>query len=422
MKTARINDMKLHLREEKDGTGLLVINASQVLYLDRIGTDYVKNYLRYTTKKPLVGSVRENVVLRIMTKYKVSRKKAREDYDRLMNSIWGIVAGNTCPFTTFNVEVRVPDYSALKAPLRIDLALTYRCNNNCGHCYAGGPRKTKELSTDEWKAVIDKAYTFEVPNIVFTGGESLMRDDLEELIDYAEQKGIVTGLITNGRLLTKERVASLEKAGLDYVQVTIESYDPKIHNAMCQSETFDETVAGIRNVVGAIYTTTNTTITPANKESIVEMLPFIHSLGIRRFGMNAMIRAGRGTEAEGITYEELKVLLPQIIQKATELGMEFIWYTPTKYHKLNPVEMGLGVKACSAARITLAVEPDGSVIPCQSYFKPMGNALKDELHDIWETDLAKKLREHRLANEKCFKCIQFPLCGGGCPLELACGF
>ena len=206
------------------------------------------------------------------------------------------------------------------------------------------------------------------------------------------------------------------------MQITIESQDPKIHNAMCKTETFDETVAGIRNTVDEIYTTTNTTITPANKDTVVDLVPFLHKLGLKRFGMNAMIRAGRGTEAEGVTYEELKVLLPQIIDKANSLGMEFIWYTPTKYHKLNPVEMGLGVKACSAARITLAVEPDGSVIPCQSYFKPIGNALTDEFPKIWETDLAKKLREHKFANEKCFKCIQFPLCGGGCPLEFACGF
>ncbi|RPJ19229.1 MAG: radical SAM protein, partial [Planctomycetaceae bacterium] len=227
---------------------------------------------------------------------------------------------------------------------------------------------------------------------------------------------------TNGRLLTKERVAALKKVGLDYVQITIESPDPKIHNAMCRTDSFDETVAGIRNVVNELYTTTNTTITPANKDTIIDMISFLHKLGVKRFGMNAMIRAGRGVDAEGVTYDELKVLLPQIINEANRLGMEFIWYTPTKYHKLNPVEMGLGVKACSAARITLAVEPDGSVIPCQSYFKPIGNALTDEFPQIWETDLAKHLRGHMFATEKCFKCIQFPMCGGGCPLELACGF
>ncbi|CAJ37008.1 radical SAM/SPASM domain-containing protein [Methanocella arvoryzae] len=422
MKTAKINNAKLHLREESDGSGLLVINASRILYLDRIGSDYVKYYIHYNSHKPLVGSIRDNVVLRVMMKYKVGKKTAEQDYDRLMNSVWGVASGNTCPFSSLDVKVRTPEYGDLKSPLRIDLALTYRCNNNCGHCYAGGPRQTKELSTKEWKQIIDKAQKFEVPNIVFTGGESLLREDLEELIAQAEKLGIVTGLITNGRLLTKERVAKLKKAGLDYTQITIESPDRTIHNAMCKVDCYDETVAGIKNSVQELFTTTNTTITRANKATILDLVPFLSKLGVKRFGLNAIIRAGRGVNADGVTYEELKELLPQVITLAEQHNMDFIWYTPTPYHKLNPVEMGLGVKSCSAARLTLAVEPDGSIIPCQSYFKPLGNAVTDEFKDVWQKELALCLRGHKYAPEKCKKCIQYPMCGGGCPLELACGF
>ena len=68
------------------------------------------------------------------------------------------------------------------------------------------------------------------------------------------------------------------------------------------------------------------------------------------------------------------------------------------------------------------VQPDGSVLPCQSYFKPLGNALTDEFPDMWDADLAKQLRAHSFAPERCRSCIQFPMCGGGCPLDQACGF
>ncbi len=418
---ARIGSARLHLRQEADGSGMLIINASNILYLDRIGVDYVKRYIRYSNKKPLVGSVRDAVVLRMMLKYKVGRARAEADYDRLQSIIWGVTQGNACPFTCFDVKLKEPKYGELKSPLRIDMALTYNCNNNCCHCYAGGPRKTKELSTEDWKKILAKAVDFEVPNVVFTGGESLLRDDLEELIAYAEGLDVVTGLITNGVLLTKDRVASLKKAGLDFVQITIESPDPAVHNAMCGAESFDKTVEGIKNCVNELYTTTNTTITKKNYGTITGLVPFLHGLGVRKFGINAIIRAGRGEDAEGLTPEELKELLPGIINQANALGMEFIWYTPTKYHKLNPVEMGLGIKACSAARLTLAVEPDGSVLPCQSYFKPLGNALTDDFHMMWDTDLAKCLRNHDFVPERCRTCIQFPLCGGGCPLDLACG-
>ncbi|WP_254591269.1 radical SAM/SPASM domain-containing protein [Methanocella conradii] len=418
----RIDNTRLHLREEADGTGMLIINASNILYLDKIGMDYVRHYIRYSRKKPLIGSVRDNVVWRMMLKYKVKKKQAEADYDRLQSIIWGVTQGNACPFTCFDVKIKEPQYGLMKSPIRIDLALTYRCNNNCSHCYAGGPRQTKELSTEEWKKIIKKAVDFEVPNIVLTGGEPLLRDDLEELIAYAEGLDVVTGLITNGRLLTKERVASLKRAGLDYVQITIESPDPAIHDKMCGAASFEETVAGIKNCVGELYTTTNTTITRQNYMTVGELVPFLHGLGVRKFGLNAVIRAGKGTETDGLTPEELKELLPDIINKANALGMEFIWYTPTKYHKLNPVEMGLGIKSCSAARLTLAVEPDGSVLPCQSYFKPLGNALNDDFRAMWDSELARYLRSHSFAPERCRSCIQFPMCGGGCPLDLACGF
>jgi radical SAM protein with 4Fe4S-binding SPASM domain len=419
---AKIDNTRLHLREEADGTGMLIINASHILYLDRVGMDYIKHYIRYSRKKPLVGSIKDAVVWRMMLKYKVKKARAEADYDRMLSILWGVTQGNACPFTCFDVKLKEPEYGTMKAPLRIDLALTYRCNNNCSHCYAGGPHQTKELTTEEWKKIIKKAVDFEVPNVVFTGGESLLRDDLEELIAYAESHDVVTGLITNGRLLTRERVASLKKSGLDYVQITIESPDPAIHNKMCGVNSFEETVRGIKNSVNELYTTTNTTITRQNYQTVKDLVPFLHGMGVKKFGLNAVIRAGKGTETEGLTPEELKELLPDILNKANELGIEFIWYTPTKYHKLNPVEMGLGVKACSAARLTLAVEPDGSVLPCQSYFKPLGNALADDFRKMWDTDLAKHLRAHDFVPEHCRTCIQFPLCGGGCPLDLACGF
>lgn len=418
----KIGNARLHLRVEADGSGMLIMNASNILYLDKVGVDYAKYYIRYSKKKPLVGSVRDAVVLRMMLKYKVSKKRAEQDYDRLQSIIWGVTGGNACPFTCFDVKLKEPEYGTMKAPLRIDLALTYRCNNNCCHCYAGGPHSTKELPADEWKKIIKKAVEFEVPNVVFTGGESLMRDDLEGLIAYGESLDVVTGLITNGVLLTKDRVAALKKAGLDYVQITIESPNPAVHNAMCGADAFEKTVAGIKNCVKELYTTTNTTITRKNLGTINGLVPFLHGLGVRKFGINAVIRAGRGENTDGLTPEELKEVLPGIIDQSNALGMEFIWYTPTKYHQFNPVEMGLGVKACSAARLTLAVEPDGSVIPCQSYFKPLGNALTDDFRKIWDADLAKHLRCHDFAPERCRSCIQFPLCGGGCPLELACGF
>ena len=151
----------------------------------------------------------------------------------------------------------------LSAPYRMDLALTYRCNNNCSHCYNARPRSFSEISTDEWKKILDGLWDIGIPHIIFTGGEPTLRDDLPELIAYAEQKGQITGLNTNGRRLSDPAyVQSLVDAGLDHVQITLESHDPAIHDEMVSLQgAWLETVAGIKNVLKTrLYLMTNTTI------------------------------------------------------------------------------------------------------------------------------------------------------------------
>jgi MoaA/NifB/PqqE/SkfB family radical SAM enzyme len=90
-----------------------------------------------------------------------------------------------------------------------------------------------------------------IPHIVFTGGEPTLREDLPELVAHAEQIGQITGLNTNGRRLSDRRfVERLVEAGLDHVQVTLESHDATIHDQMvCTSGAWKQTVAGLRNVL-----------------------------------------------------------------------------------------------------------------------------------------------------------------------------
>ncbi len=116
--------------------------------------------------------------------------------------------------------------------------------------------------------------------------------------------------------------------------------------------------------------------------------------------------------------DDLKELLPQIQVKARQLGVKFLWYTPTQYCQLNPVNLGLGVKSCSAARVNMCVGPSGEVYPCQSYFKSVGNSLTDSWEKIWTHPLCVSIRNREYAPEKCAGCPELTVCGGGCPLEL----
>ena len=408
--------VRLHLRVEPDGRGLLVINASRVLHLNQTAIEYARFILE--------GAPEERAVRTIHRRYRVDAQIAQADYRRLQEQIETLVTsdGSVCPIHGLNLERIDPFSVSLTAPYRMDLALTYRCNNRCPHCYVARSPDYPEMDTDTWKAVLDRVWEVSIPHVCFTGGEATLREDLVELVAYAEGLGLVTGLLTHGRRLSDVAyVQALVAAGLDHVQITLESHDEAVHDSMqAVSGAWRETVQGIRNAVAAgLYTTTNTTLIRQNVAEIEETVAFIASLGVPTFACNSLIYAGRGsTVGTGLREGELAPILERVRETADRHGLRLIWYTPTQYCAFSPLQLGLGVKACTAALYNMCVEPDGAVIPCQSYYEPLGYILRDPWEAIWNHDLAQALRERRYAPEKCRECPEFSLCGGGCPLYL----
>ena len=342
--------------------------------------------------------------------------------DDLKDTILTLAAtDDICPISYLDVQRIEPFDTPVSAPYRMDLALTYRCNAACGHCYVGRPRDMESLSTEDWKRVIDKLWDLGIPHAVFTGGEATVHADLAALIRHAEHVGLVTGLLTNGiKLADESYLQELVEAGLDHIQITLESHDEGIHNRMVGAEVWKQTVQGIRNAVATdVYTITNTTLTTLNAPLIEETIEFLKDLGIATFACNSLIYTGKGpSSGVGIPEEELEALMVRVRDKAIAKGMRLIWYTPTQYCEFHPVDLELGAKFCTAARYNMCVEPSGDVIPCQSYYSSLGNILQDDWESIWNHPTAVSIRDRDWVMEKCGSCDELLLCGGGCPLYL----
>ena len=412
--------MALQLRIEQNGRGVMVINANTVLHLNETASAFAYFFIQ--------GMSEDDILRKIRRMYRVKSEKAKQDYERLVYTI-STLAGTekVDPVSFLEVRKEEPFTHQYSAPLRMDLALTFRCQNDCVHCYAGGPHETPELDVENWKKIIDKLSQIGVFIVTFTGGEPTLREDLPALLLYAQSKGMVSGLITNGRnLKDKAYVEKLEKVGLDFVQVTLESHKAKVHDSITGAKgSWKETVQGIRNVSESqIYVTTNTTLSKHNAHEFLDTIDFIKGLKVAAFGCNSLIHSGRANDVSDeftLPLEELKVLLERVRAKADQLNLKFLWYTPTQYCKFDPVQLGLGVKSCTAAMINMCVGPNGDVYPCQSYFESLGNILMVEWEKIWNSPLAVKLRNREYAEPKCKECPQLQVCGGGCPLELQGG-
>ncbi len=404
---------RLHLRIDPDGRGLLIVNANRVVHLNP--TAAMMAFLHLEEIPP------DQAVKTVQRKYHVPNSDAKKDYQLFSEQLEELLKPNgACPICELDLETTAPFSAKPSAPYRMDLALTYRCNNDCQHCYNARSRRFPEMEQAAWEQIIDKVWSLRIPHIVFTGGEPTLYPHLPALIAYAEKQGLITGLNTNGRKLADMTyLKSLVDAGLDHVQITFESHDPTIHDRMVSAKgAWTETVAGLKNVLKTrLYVMTNTTLLSYNSPVITETLKYLGELGVPTIGLNALIYAGKGETVEtGLKEENVPDLL-EIARKITnEQNQRLIWYTPTQYCHFNPLQLDLGVKGCTAALYNMCIEPNGDVLPCQSYYESLGNLLKDDWKSIWEAPLALALRNRTNIPEGCRTCEFLPECGGGCPL------
>lgn len=405
---------RIHLRIEADGLGTLFINANQIFHLNQSATKMALLALQEISPNQIVKE--------ITRMFNISRAQAEKDFQDFQTQFEFLISPEApCPICDMELETISPFSSRPSAPYRMDLAVTYRCNNNCSHCYNARPRNGHELSTGEWISVIDRLWEIGIPHLVFTGGEPTLRTDLKELISYAQKKGQITGINTNGRRLKDlEFLKSLVDVGLDHIQITLESSNPHIHDQMVEMDgAWHDTVAGLKNALSLkLFVMTNTTLLQTNKDTLPETLDFLGELGVPTVGLNALIHSGKGAAITTGLSESSLVPLLEMARKSTEkYEQRLIWYTPTQYCHFDPTQLDLGVKGCTAALYNMCIEPDGSVIPCQSYYQSTGNILIDPWDSIWNNPLSSSLREREGLPLECDTCSLINQCGGGCPLS-----
>ena len=406
---------RIHLRVDPSGDGLLLVNASRVIHLNPTAA-----FMTYLA----LQQIPEELAWKAITHYyHVPSSQVKDDYTHCSMQIEELIRPDgACPIHELDLEVIAPFSTTPLAPYRMDLAITYRCNNDCAHCYNARQRNYPELTTSQWINILDKLWEIGIPHVVFTGGEPTLREDLAELIAHAEKNGQITGINTNGRRLNdKAYLNKLVEAGLDHVQITLESHNPDIHDRMvlCKGA-WKQTVAGIRNALETrLYVMTNTTMLESNRPWIEGTLDYLASLGVPTIGLNALIYAGKGVDVgNGLPEDSLVNLLEIAREKTLKAGQKLIWYTPTQYCDFDPMQLELGVKGCTAALYNMCIEPNGDVIPCQSYYTSIGNILDQPWDVIWNHELAISLRERRYIPAKCKGCALLTECGGGCPLKL----
>jgi radical SAM protein with 4Fe4S-binding SPASM domain len=415
LKHVTLDGVRLHLKPDENK---LWINSKYVLFLNDT-TRFILEAMIESCYEVSKENVPERTVKKIVRKYRVSKEKARQDFDAIIG-VLNSFARDEPPLHLIGMTVL--DQKSMKAPSRMDLSLTYQCNNSCPHCYLKENTDAKgTLETQQWKTVIDTLWEVGVPQVVFTGGECMLRDDLVELVRYSKQ--CTTGIITNGTLLSSDLARQLRDAHLDWIQITLEAPTAAVHDKIQgRKGAWKETVAGIKNAVAAgLSVSVNATLSQKNTTVLKGLIDLARKLNVRYVSTNAIINAGRGIAAKeesGLEEQELKKILEEACSYAKSRDVSFNWFLPTCYKNVNPMELGFGQRCCSACSVNMMIEPNGDVIPCQSWTQQkLGNILTDPWEQIWNNPVAKDIRNHAFVQEECTGCEHLELCQGACPLD-----
>jgi MoaA/NifB/PqqE/SkfB family radical SAM enzyme len=375
---------RLHLRVEEDGRGLLVVNAATVLHLNQTAAEYAHLLIQ--------GAEGEDAARLMARRYRVGRDTARADYRHLREHVATLATTvDLCPVTYLDLE-RVEPFSAdSSAPYRVDLALTYRVDQIGGLDPEARRRVDRELTTEEWRRGLNLLWEAGVPHVCFTGGEPTLREDLVELVRHAEEQGMVTGLLTDGRRLRlRENMEELLLAGLDHVQITLASHRPDIHDAIVgQAGAWREAEAGLRNALdGDVYVVVHVVVVPTNADSVAEMMAYLAELGVPAVALSSPL--GGAPEEDRL---RLEGALEAAQDAAHEHGLTLVWDLAAPYSHVNPVEVEAGLEPGQVIRQHLYVEPDGDVLPAQGYNVVLGNLVRDPWETIWEHPERRKLGE-----------------------------
>ena len=343
-----------------------------------------------------------------------SKDEINDDLSYMLDVIFAVARGQAVDANIERMSIR--SYSGnMYAPHRMDLMVSamtdgegiWKCNQKCLFCYAAGEKlsSARELSTDEWKRAIDKLKAAGVPMLTFTGGEPTQREDIAELIGYS--KWFVTRLNTNGVLLSEELCSSLCEASLDSLQITLYSHDGAAHNSLVGAENFAKTVEGIKNAVKAgLDVSINTPLCRKNADYSAT-LEFIRSLGVRFVTVSGLICTGMAEDRHGdydLSREELCEILRSAKEYCNENSMEIDFTSPGLVDDESLRALGMNIPMCGACLSNMAIAPDGSVIPCQSWLTAdaaLGNILDDSFKNIWNSESCKKLRGMSEEEAKC---------------------
>jgi PqqA peptide cyclase len=306
-------------------------------------------------------------------------------------------------------------------PLWLLAELTYRCPLHCVFCYnpLDFANHTDELGTDDWLRVLREARELGAVQCGLSGGEPLLRDDLEVIVAEARRLGYYTNLLTSGVGLTAARAAALKAAGLDHVQLSFQDSTREVNDFLSHTKTFELKQRVAREIKAQGWPMVmNVVIHRLNIDHIDRIIGMAAELGAEYLELaNTQYYSWAYLNRDQLlpTHQQLRHAEAVTDRWREKLGTSMrIFFVAPDYHE------GVAKKCVNGWGSTLmTVTPDGTALPCHTARMLPGlafpNVREHSVREVWfESEGFNRYRGTGWMKEPCASCDQREVDLGGC--------
>ncbi len=330
----------------------------------------------------------------------------------------------------------------MRTPRSVDLAITNRCNLRCRYCshFTSAGDAGHDLPREEWLMFFEELNRCSVMNVTLEGGETFIREDLQELIEGIVRNRMRFNILSNGTLITDDMAAFLASTGrCDGVQVSIDGSIPITHDSFRGNGSFLKAMKGIEALRRHhLAVPVRVTIHRQNVRDLADVARLLlEEVGLPGFSTNSASYMGlcrQNAEQVELTVEEyayaMKTLLElnkkyngRIGALAGPLATGRQWLLMERANREGKGHTpGRGyLTGCGGPMSKIAVRADGIIVPClQISHIELGRINKDDLEEVWQhhPELNKFRERHNIPLsdfEYCQGCEYINYCTGNCP-------
>ena len=303
--------------------------------------------------------------------------------------------------------------------------LTRRCNLACAHCYiAAGSwhAADDELTTAECRRIADEIFdVVESPIFILSGGEPLLRDDLEEIARHASERGATVVVGTNGTRLTDARIASLRDAGVTGVAISVDSLDARYHDRFRHGENaLDDTLAAVERLrAHRLDFVVQTTVTRGNRAEIPLLAAWAAERGAVSFNAYFLVSTGRADGMRGLAPAENEAVLTELAGLERQYRGRMLVRSKCQpqimrhVHAADPASPLLNYATrCPCGVSYCRITPEGRLTPCPYMPLVAGDLRTHSFAELWRASpVFRQLRTGDLGG-RCGRCEYRKLCGG----------